>query len=132
MITVNIQTKIEDSILENIFVTALEGGSNYWYFIKDREIDKIRKAVPKEVEEPISTAMFKAIMEHDVEVYIHDIESGDILGYIRKSDIPYRLQRLANNELLSHALWQELTENGDAESSDIIFQYLVMNEVVFG
>ena len=132
MITVNIQAKIEDSVLEDIFVTALEGGSNYWYLIKDSEIDKIRKAVPKEVCEPFSVAMFKAVMEHGIEVYIHDIESGDILGYINKKDLPYRLERLARDSDYSWALWQEIKENGDAESSDIVFQYLVMNEVIFG
>lgn len=132
MITVNIQAKIEDSVLEDIFVTALEGGSNYWYFITDREIDKIRKAVPKEECEPLSTAMFKAVMKHDVEVYIHDIESKDVLGSISKRDLPYRLERLARDADYSWALWQEIKENGDAESSDIVFQYLVMNKAIFG
>jgi hypothetical protein len=132
MITVNIQVKIEYSVLENIFVTALEGGSNYWYFITDREIDKIRQAVPKEECEPLSTAMFKAIMEHDVEVYIHDIESKEVLGSISKRDIPYRLERVSRNADYSWALLQEIKENGDAESSDIVFQYLVMCEAVFG
>ena len=30
------------------------------------------------------------------------------------------------------AIFSEIREEGDAETSDIIFQYLVMNEIVFG
>jgi hypothetical protein len=31
------------------------------------------------------------------------------------------------------SFWEiELNEDGDAESSDVIFQYLVMGEIVFG
>jgi hypothetical protein len=131
-IKINIPKVIDNQKLEDIFVTALEGGSNYWYWIKDREIDKVRRAVPKEECPEISVAIFKAIMEHDVEVYVHDIETQEILGYIRKSDMPYRLERLANDEKSNWALWNELTDNGDAISSDIIFQYLVMTEVVYG
>jgi hypothetical protein len=42
------------------------------------------------------------------------------------------LERIARDADYSWALWQEIKENGDAESSDIVFQYLVMNKVIFG
>jgi len=61
---------IEREVLENVFVTALEGGSNYWYLIPSKELKKIREAVPKTEEAALSMAMFIAIFDKGVEVAI--------------------------------------------------------------
>jgi hypothetical protein len=42
-----------------------------------------------------------------------------------------RLQKLANSED-AWALDNELECNGDATSSDVVFQYIVLGEVTFG
>jgi hypothetical protein len=120
-------------ILENIFVTALEGGSNYWYFLPSKEVKKIRKEVPKTDEPALSSAMFMAIFDKGVEVAIHDIEDPEeCLGTLSRASIMESLNVLADNENF-RSFWElELNEDGDAESSDVIFQYLVMGEIVFG
>lgn len=125
------QREVSRETLENIFVTALEGGSNFWYLINSKTIKKVRDAVPISVDQCISTAIFKAIMDFGVEVEVHDIENTDeILGVISYKTINKRLQLLADSAY-SWALINEIDENGDAESSDIVFQYLVMEDVVF-
>jgi len=120
-------------ILENIFVTALEGGSNYWYFLPSKEVKKIRKEVHKTDEPALSVAMFMAIFDKGVEVAIHDIEDPEeCLGTLSRASIMESLNVLADNENF-RSFWElELNEDGDAESSDVIFQYLVMGEIVFG
>ncbi len=127
-----IKQTISRDVLEDVFVTAIEGGSNYWYFLSDHAIAKIRRAVPKEEDECISTAILKAILDHDVKVEINDADNEDeIVGVITRGTIQARLQLLADSPN-KWALDAHLKENGDAESADIVFQYLAMGEVIYG
>lgn len=120
-------------ILENIFVTALEGGSNYWYWLPSKEVKKIREAVPKEEEPALSVAMFMAIFDKGVEVAIHDAENPEErLGTISYDSIMQTIKTFSDNKDFSRFWNAELNEEGDGESSDVIFQYLVMGEIVFG
>jgi hypothetical protein len=134
---ITIEKEISREILENIFVTALEGGSNDWYWITDETVAKVRKYVSRKEEPPLSTAVFKAVMDHGVVVQIHDNDSmtedeSDLLGELNHNTIKDRLQALANNKDYSYALEQELNETGDAATSDVVFQFLVMGECIFG
>jgi len=120
-------------ILENIFVTALEGGSNYWYYIPSKEVKKIREAVPKTEEEAFSMAMFMAIFDRGVEVAIHDVENPEeCLGTISHNSIMQTIKTFSDDKNFSRCWNAELNEEGDAETSDVVFQYLVMGEIVFG
>lgn len=130
---VNIKTEIEREVLENIFVTALEGGSNYWYHIPSKEIKKVRDAVPEAEEEMLSIAIFKAIFDKGVEVFVNDAENPEEeLGMLSYPIINQRLNRLANNPHYAKYLIAEINGNGDAETSDAIFQLLTMNYITFG
>lgn len=119
-------------IMENIFVTALEGGCNYWYYLSKEAVTRVRSVVPKSEEECLSVAIFKAVYDHDIEVPINDIENpSEVLGVLNKSEIPLRLNKMIEDGN-GDAIFSEVREEGDAETSDSIFQYLVMNEIVFG
>lgn len=127
--------------LIDLFVTALEGGSNNWYYILN---------VPNEVREIMKTdnlALSEAIGEFVLkggEVEIRDVESidfdkirdeeysdtGEILGYVNidslldainiiKKDYPDTYENI-------------LDENYDAIDADIFFQIATMGEIVFG
>ena len=118
--------------MEDIFVTALEGGSNYWYYLHDDAVKSIRKAVPKEEDPYLSTAILKAILDHDVKVFINDAENEDeVVGVITRGTMQSRLQILADSEC-KWALDKHIREEGDADSADIVFQYLAMGEVIYG
>jgi len=128
---VKLTKEIGRELIENIFVTALEGGSNYWYFLSQETTKKIRNAVPKSLDPYLSTAIVKAIFDFGIDVDINDAENEDeILGTINAKNFQERLQLLADSPN-SHVLDSELNENGDAETSDVIFQYITMGEVVF-
>lgn len=123
---------ISRDILESIFVTALEGGSNYWYILSDSATKIIRSHVHQNFDPYLSTAMVKAVMDHNAIVPINDAEHPDeILGYISKDRIDEMLNKLMSDESYSWALKNEMNEQGDAESSDIIFQYFVVGGVEF-
>lgn len=127
-----IKKEIPRSVIEAVFVTALEGGSNYWYFLPDDAVGIIRKAVPKDQDKYLSTAFAKAVLDHGAKVPINDAEDEEeLLGYISASTMQERLQKLAEDDDYNWALDRELKEDGDAESSDVVFQYLAFGEVLF-
>lgn len=129
---ITINQTISREVLEDVFVTAIEGGSNYWYYLSDHAIAKIRRAVPKEEDECISTAILKAILDHDVKVEINDADDEEeIIGVITKGTMQARLQLLADSPN-KWALDAHIKEVGDADSADIVFQYLTMGEVIYG
>ena len=128
-----IKTIVPREVLENVCVTALERGSNYWYYLSEGAVRLIRKAVPKNEDPYLSTAILKAVLDHNVEVPIGDAEDEDeVLGYLSNKTIQERLQALSEDDSLKWALDNELRNEGDADSSDVVFQYMVMGEVVFG
>ena len=130
---IKIEKEIPRQVLEDIFVTAIEGGSNYWYFLSDDAIAKIRKAVSVESEPYLSIAISKAILDFGVNVPINDAENEkEVLGTISKTTMQDRLQLLSDDAQYKYALESELNEEGDAYSSDIVFQYLSFGKVIFG
>jgi hypothetical protein len=130
---IKIETIVPREVLENVCVTALEGGSNYWYFLSDDAIKLIRRAVPKNEDAYLSVAILKAVLDHDVEVPINDAEDEDeVLGYFSKKTLQERLQKLSQDDSSKWALETEIRGEGDADSSDVVFQYITMGEVVFG
>ena len=130
---IKIETIVPREVLENVCVTALEGGSNYWYYLSDDAVKLIRRAVPKNEDPYLSTAILKAILDHNVEVPISDAEDEDeVLGYISKKTIQERIQKLSEDDSLKWALEREIRGEGDADSSDVVFQFMAMGEVVFG
>jgi hypothetical protein len=123
---------VKREVLEDIFVTALEGGSNYWYYLPEESIKAIRKAVPKSEDPYLSTAILKAILDHDVKVPINDAENEDeVIGVITRGTMQARLQLLAESGN-KWALERHIKEEGDGDSADVVFQYLTMGEVVYG
>jgi hypothetical protein len=124
---------MKPEILENVFVTAIEGGSNYWYYITPRAKEAIRSAVPSHEVPYLSTALYKAVMERGASIEINDRENRDeVLGTLSKDVVEARLKKMEEDEGVKWAIEVENHESGDAESSDLIFQYIVMGEVTFG
>jgi hypothetical protein len=129
---ITIKQTISREVLEDVFVTALEGGSNYWYYLPEESIKAIRGAVPKSEDPYLSTAILKAILDHDVKVLVNDAEQEDeLVGIVSKSTMQARLQLLSDSDS-RWALESHVREEGDASSADVVFQYLAMGEVVYG
>jgi hypothetical protein len=127
-----LEIELDREVLEDIFVTALEGGSNYWYFLSEDAVKRIRQVVRKSDEPYIAVAMLKAVLDHGVAIPINDVENEeDIVGWISMETMQERLQALLNSGE-KWALEAHMEENGDADSADVVFQYLAMGEVVYG
>jgi hypothetical protein len=128
-----IKTEIPRDLLENVFVTAIEGGSNYWYYLSKKSIRLIRSTVSKEEDPCLATAMLKAVLDRNVAIPIYDAEDDEQeIGRISKHTIQHRLNKLSNDKGLKWCLDTELNGEGDAETSDVVFQFLAMGEYVYG
>ena len=129
---IKVTREIPREILENIFITALEGGSNYWYFLDRDAIDIIEKFIPYRKGNCISETIFKAVMDHGCELPIRDADdASEIIGTLSARTMQERLQALSENEHYSWAIEAELSEEGDACSSDIMFQAMCLGEVIY-
>ena len=123
--------EIEDDRIETLFVSALEGGSNYWYWLNDDSISAVRNIVSRDEDPCYSTAIWTAI-KRGAHVPIYDAEdyNADPLGTVTQESVKSALETMARdytdhfNDLIG--------ESDDAITGDIFFQLATMNEVVFG
>ena len=131
-IKIKMEREITRENLEDIFVTAIEGGSNYWYYFDEYACDIIRVAVPQSVEPAFSMAAFLAVVEHKVKVPVFDVETEEIVGILNVEKFQERFQALFNDERCRTALINMLDGDGDSSDADVVFQYLSMGEVIYG
>jgi hypothetical protein len=76
-------------------------------------------------------ATYKAVMK-GVEVPIHDVENEDEqIGLISLETMQQRLQDLYNSDN-RWAIERHINEEGDADSADVVFQYMTMGEAIYG
>lgn len=125
--TVTIKKTIDDQLIKDQIITALEGGSNYWYYLKDLSM------LPEKKEgEALSERICRAVLDEGKLIPVHDIEEPDevSLGAIHVDTIKRGLQLMAED--YPDQFNDMVEENGDAETADIFFQLVVMGEVTFG
>lgn len=115
----------------DIIITALEGGSNYWYQLIDE--DYRDKLPPKTVErqslsERIAYALYT---DPKFELPVYDVEEPDeLLGKVTQESM-YRAFELAKSDY-PDAYENIMEEQYDASDADILFQLATMGELVFG
>jgi hypothetical protein len=129
---INVKVDVSREVLENIVVTALEGGSNYWYCIGEEAINRINSVAPRTNDSSFSERLIKAVFDYGVIVPIHDVEDtdGEPIGELNVKTFEERLELCASEALW--ALQEEIDERGDAGSSDVVFQYLALGDYIYG
>ena len=119
------KTKLKNAI-EDLLVTALEGGSNYWYFLPLENIDEIKKCKGISTSEKIADFILNG---GTVDVY--DTENEDEkLGEINLTSIEKAFNIMHDN--WSTMYGEILNGDCDGDSADVWFQLSTMGEVVFG
>jgi hypothetical protein len=125
----------------NLFVDALEGGSNYWYHIK--HLPKEIRYKAKEMGQPVSEAIGEYILnggyvqfydaegdEYDDDDYQEKHSDKDLLGTVDMDSI---LEAITLVKKDYPDVWENiLDEQYDANDADIFLQLCVMGEVVYG
>ena len=125
---ITLKTKVSMDHFEEIIVTALEGGSNYWYEIN---ADEFKDELEGENGEPLSTRIAQSLYNNpDFKMKVYDVEEGDLLGTVTQSSM---LKAIGTAHQDYSQVYHDLMEGqGDADTADVLFQLAVMNEIVFG
>ena len=128
---IEIKRTFDKQFVEDVIVTALEGGSNYWYYLTDATVKAIKTATPEMNGEPLSIR-FTAALDNGLEIDIHDYEDPrEKLGTISKATMGDRTQKLIDDGY-GDRLGHDEEFEGDGDDADIIFQYWVLNDIVYG
>lgn len=125
---------------EDLLVTALEGGSNYWYYLPD--LTMVPR--PRDSEghrQPLSTDIAKAVWE-GARVPVTDAsEQGrptfenKPIGYITRKSIDSAVERMAVGDENGNGKRQAghiIGDDYDAEDADVWFQFVVLGKLVYG
>jgi len=120
--------KITKQDIIDLFVTALEGGSNYWYYIPTIP------AGVREIKTETGMATSEAIGEYILRggnIQINDAEDEEeVLGTVDMTSLLEAIDLLKSD--YTHAYENIIDEEYDADDADIFFQLAVMGEVTFG
>jgi hypothetical protein len=124
-----LELELSYETFENIIVTALEGGSNYWYILEYRKGCPLNSEMPnKTLSERIAYGLWH---NKRAEVHIHDVENEEELLGILTYDSVRENMKLACKDYMKE-INMMISEDYDAWTADTLFQVLVMGEVTFG
>jgi hypothetical protein len=129
-----IKKQLTQELLETVLCGALEGGSNYWYYLGDIDSKHFTKGVP--LVDNLAKSFF---LDNEYALKVYDIESVDededednaeLLGEVNASSIIRAFELLEQS--YPQAYHNIMNENEDADDCDIWFQLAVMGDVVYG
>jgi hypothetical protein len=117
--------------VENIIITALEGGSNYW----------CKVGVPAELElkrtnergdslcytEALSLAIFS---DENFYFEVYDCVNGKKVGKVNQASLKKGLRKAAKECPIIFSRFLE--GQSDASDADVLFQYAALGQIVYG
>ena len=124
-----LELELSYETFENIIVTALEGGSNYWYVLGSiKGCPSTNDMGGKALSSRIAYGLWH---NKDARVCVCDLEDEhEILGILTYDSVRQMLQ-LACKDYMKE-INMMISEDYDAWDADTLFQVLVMGEVTFG
>lgn len=120
--------EISYDLFEGILVTALEGGSNYWYMLDLNDV-----GVPpwKYAGESLSIKVAKMIWYDRINIRVLDKEEeGVLLGEVNIATIKTAFEKICSQ--YPETYLNLIQENYDADDADVFFQIATMGEITFG
>ena len=127
---ITIKREMDYDSFENLIVTALEGGSNYWYMIDLGKSVGIKKysVDPRPKSIRIADALYN---NEESSVTILDTEDvEETLGVLTHQSVRKSIEGFPKDH--QWALDNVLNGDYDANDADVVFQVLVMGDVVYG
>lgn len=122
---------LTDEQHENLVVSALEGGSNYWYYLTERAVKIVDKFCPADKKDEPFSIRFWAAIKAGASIPVNDVENvKHNLGKISLASIEKGEQILAD-KYFSHFA-DIMDENDDATTADVWFQLCTLGEIVYG
>ena len=136
--TTEVTIKFED--FEHMLISALEGGSNYWYWLPEKGdsnaegmADVLKWAEDKEFEGLASSELIARYVWQGGGVRVTEGDAQDehiLLWALNRTNVK-RGFKVMQEKYPRH--WDDLQrDNADAETADVWFQCALMGEVTFG
>lgn len=123
--------KVTEQEIEDIFVGAIEGGISYWC----KEI-KMPTTIPAEVNQKESFSIrCSEIVQNGGEIYLMVDMDDDGFGESKRKLNMDRIKRGWSkyfNDWHSPVYGEDSSGDRDATHADVIFQFAVFGEIVFG
>ena len=120
-IRIEVTLELTDQDIDDLMVTALEGGINYW----------CGKAYPKLIPEGVDEGIFCSdLISKGGVVELTDAENEDEKWDLNLSKFLNGVKQYCEEYQISDE--QNLMEMHDAETADHIIQYALFGELVFG
>lgn len=124
-IEVKAAVRIPNQKIENLIITAVEGGSSCWAGFKypDHWKDKYKS--------------YAEIPFEGGEIEVFDIETGELLGVLSRTTIQTGLQLMADRkdmtgkQVPARHFKALAADNEDAETADVFLQLSVLGEIVY-
>lgn len=126
-LTLNIEIKISEQKISELFTTAFFGGINYWAFDFDYEIPKTIQDMDLCVEDSLAKSLIE-IPGYSF-VIIEDEEDNAIPHKIDLIKIKRGLEIMAK---VDSRFYDFLEDGFDAEIADITIQYICFGEIIYG
>jgi len=111
-------------LTQELIITAIEGGSNYWSLIDRENLDN--EATTLAFSEKVCQGI-----DNGLEIKVFDAEDEmELLGVLTKQSVK-EAWKLMKQDHESHWI-NAKSDQWDAETADVFFQLAVMGELVFG
>lgn len=149
--TMTIETKIQNDAIESMLVTAIEGGSNYWYQFSTQDLKDAKAWFKNEIDEKRLTrnesihyvwmdAMFqgypKPIPVYDTDegydLDEEEFEEIEPIGFLSMENIKKGLQLASYEYPKQFGEFFPEYQSGDADDADVLFQLVCLGDVVYG
>ena len=125
-IEVKATVRIPYEKIQDLIVSAIEGGTNYWaeYKFPDNWKEKYQS--------------YEQIPFNSDNIEVYDVETNELLGYLNRATIKVGLQLMADRKDMkgkavpARHFKNIATDNEDAETADVFMQLSVMGEIIYG
>lgn len=119
---------VTKTMLEDLIVTAIEGGSNSWYWLDRDEMDEKLPANG----DPLAIRLANRLYDDEgFKLNVYDCEEQeDVLGVITHKSCVDSFEVLKDK--YPDVFENIVLDNWDANDADCFFQVAVMGEIVFG
>lgn len=119
---------VTKTMLEDLIVTAIEGGSNYWYWLDRNEMDEKLPANG----DPLAIRLANRLYDDEgFKLNVYDCQEQEhVLGVITHKSCVDSFEILKDKD--PDVFENIVLDNWDANDADCFFQVAVMGEIVFG
>lgn len=130
-----VNLEVNDDLIKDLIITALEGGSNYWYDLDKEDLNKVKAHYHPEVRcnKPFAEMIAEKVIENKIKIAIYDVESEDEpekLGILSFESIKTGLRLMLTHSPIQFG--DIFSETYDVYTADTLLQYAVMGKIVYG